>query len=183
MIDHQEASAALSEVDDITRRVRQSHIYQLAAFTMILWGMLVFAGNIITWWTPRYADRGWLAIYFFGIAGSAAASVVNRARYGAQTFDWRMLLAFLMFIAFGLFCANGLGHFGPRQLGAFWPIYFMLIYAIAGLWFGYAFIVIAISVTVLTLIGYHSIAAGFPLWMAFVNGGGLVLGGLWMRRS
>ena len=41
---------------------------------------------------------------------------------------------------------------------------------------------IGLAITVLTLIGYFYIAGAFPLWMAFVNGGGLILGGLWMRR-
>lgn len=183
VIDGRQATEALTEIDSITRRVRQSHIYQLAGLTMMIWGALVFAGNAATWLTPRYAYWVWLAVYLLGIAGSAVASVANRAQRGTQTFDWRMLLAFLMFFAFGFFCVDVLGHFGPRQQGTFWPIYFMLIYGLAGLWFGYAFVAIAISVTVLTLIGYYSIGAGFPLWMAFVNGGGLVLGGLWMRRS
>lgn len=39
-----------------------------------------------------------------------------------------------------------------------------------------------ISIIALTLIGFLTIGAGFPLWMAFVNGGGLILGGLWTRR-
>ena len=47
-----------------------------------------------------------------------------------------------------------LGHFTPRQLGAFWPIYFMLFYTLAGLWFGYAFVAIALGITALTLVGY-----------------------------
>lgn len=75
------------------------------------------------------------------------------------------------------------GGWAPRQLGTFWPIYFMLMYCMAGLWFGYAFIAIGLAVTALTLIGYYFIGAAFPLWMAFVNGGGLILGGLWMRRN
>ena len=37
-------------------------------------------------------------------------------------------------------------------------------------------------VSALTLIGFFYIGEAFPLWMAFVNGGGLILGGLWMRR-
>ncbi len=52
-----------------------------------------------------------------------------------------------------------------------------------GLWFGYAFIAIGLAITALTLVGYFFIGAAFPLWMAFVNGGGLILGGLWMRRD
>ena len=31
--------------------------------------------------------------------------------------------------------------------------------------------------------GYAVIGTWFDLWMALVNGGGLVLGGLWMRRD
>ena len=60
----------------------------------------------------------------------------------------------------------------------------MLIYCIAGLWFGPAFIAIGLGITVLTLIGYFFVTGfAFLLWMAAVNGGGLILGGLWMRRS
>jgi hypothetical protein len=60
----------------------------------------------------------------------------------------------------------------------------MLIYCIAGLWFGRAFVAIGLGITVLTLIGYFFVTgAAFLLWMAAVNGGGLILSGLWMRRS
>ena len=91
-------------------------------------------------------------------------------------------MAFLLFFAFGLATCM-LAHFGPRELGVFWAIYFMLFYTIAGLWAGYAFVAIGLSIIALTLIGYFFIGPAFDLWMAFVNGGGLVLGGLWMRRS
>ena len=94
-----------------------------------------------------------------------------------------MLLAFLLFFAFGFFFSVVLGHFTPRQLATFWPLYFMLVYTIAGLWFGYAFVAIGLAISALTLIGYFFVGAWFELWMAVVNGGGLILGGLWMRRS
>jgi hypothetical protein len=58
----------------------------------------------------------------------------------------------------------------------------MLFYAIAGLWFGYAFIVIAICTSALALLGYYYAGAAYLLWMAVVHGGGLIAGGLWMRR-
>ena len=182
MIDSKQAADALSDIDDIVRRVRQSQIYDTASQLMMLWGALVFAGNLVTYLTPRYADYAWLLVYVGGVAGSAAVSVVNRAKSGVRSFDLRIFAAYLMFFAFGFFCVNVLGHFTPRQLGTFWPIYFMLMYCMAGLWFGYAFIAIGVAVTALTLIGYYFIGAAFPLWMAFVNGGGLILGGLWMRR-
>jgi hypothetical protein len=181
-IDPREAASALSDIDSIVARVRQSRIYNLASLIMIMWGVLVFAGYLDAYLLPRSAGYGWVAVYIAGIAGSVAISAFQRARSGVRTFDIRMFVAFLLFLAFGAFCSGVLGHLTPRQLGTFWPIYFMLIYTIAGLWFGQAFVVIGIGITVLTLIGYFYIGA-FDLWMAFVNGGGLILGGLWMRRS
>jgi hypothetical protein len=181
-IDPREAASALSDIDSIVHRVRQSRIYNLASLIMMMWGVLVFAGYLDAYLLPRSAGYGWVAVYIAGIAGSVAISAFQRARSGVRTFDIRMFVAFLLFLAFGAFCSGVLGHLTPRQLGTFWPIYFMLVYTIAGLWFGQAFVVIGIGITVLTLIGYFYIGA-FDLWMAFVNGGGLILGGLWMRRS
>jgi hypothetical protein len=183
MIDSKQASEALSDINEIVHRVRQSRIYNLASLSMIWWGVLVFAGNIATFLWPRYADYFWLAVYVAGIAGSFAISSLDQTRTGIRNANFRMLAAFLLFLAFGFFCTSMLGHFTPRQLGTFWPIYFMLFYSIAGLFIGYAFVAIGLGITMLTLIGYFYIGEAFPLWMAFVNGGGLILGGFWMRRS
>jgi hypothetical protein len=182
-IDSQEAASALSDIESIVRRVRQSRIYNLASLIMIMWGVLTFGGYLVSWLSPRSAGVGWIAVYVLGIAGSFAISRVGHARTGVRTFDFRMFAAFVLFVAFGAFCCGVLGHYTPRQLGTFWPIYFMLVYTIAGLWAGYAFVAIGLGISALTLIGYFFIGDAFDLWMAFVNGGGLMLGGLWMRRS
>jgi hypothetical protein len=183
MIDSKQAAKALTDIDDMVRRVRQSQVYNLSSLLMMWWGALVFAGNMATWLWPRYGDYIWIAVNIVGILGSIALSASGHSVTGARTFNARMLATYLLFFAFGYFCSNLLGHFTPRQQGTFWPIYFMLFYSIAGLWFGYAFIAIAVGISVLTLIGYFYIGAAFPLWMAFVNGAGLILGGVWMRRS
>jgi hypothetical protein len=183
MIDRQQASDALTDIDDIVRRVRQSQIYNVGSLIMIAWGVLVFAGNIATWLWPRYGNYIWIAVDIAGVLSSFALSTLGRRHTGVRAFDFRILAAFLLFLAFGFFCADGLGHFTPRQQGTFWPIYFMLFYSIAGLWFGYAFVAIGLCISALTLIGYFYVGEAFLLWMAFVNGGGLILGGLWMRRS
>ena len=180
MIDSKQASEALIEINEIARRVRQSRIYNLASLMLIMWGALVFAGYLASYLWPRAAGYTWLAVYTAGIVGSFAVSAFGYPRTGVRTFDIRMLVALLLFIAFGIFSSRWLGHFAPRQQGTFW---FMLFYTIAGLWVGYAFVVIGLGVTALTLIGYFFVDDAFDLWMAFVNGGGLILGGLWMRRS
>jgi hypothetical protein len=125
-IDPQQAASALSDINDIVRRVRQSRIYNIASQMLIMWGGLVFAGNLISFFWPRTAGYIWLAVDVVGIAGWFAISAFSRPRTGIRTFDGRMLLAFLLFMAFGIFCSV-FGHFTPRQLGTFWPIYFALV--------------------------------------------------------
>jgi hypothetical protein len=181
-IDPKEAASALSDIEAIAHRVRQSTIYRLSSLLMIMWGALTFAGYLVTYLTPRNAMIAWWTVYIVGIAGSFAVSAFGYPRTRVRAFDFRMLLAFLLFVAFGSFCC-WLGHFGPRQLGTFWPIYFMMVYTIVGLWVGQAFVAIGLGIAALTLIGYFFVGDAFDLWMAFVNGGGLILGGLWMRRN
>jgi hypothetical protein len=183
MMDPREAASALSDIDAIVSRVRQSRIYDIASQMLILWGALTFAGYLVTWLSPRSAFYAWIAVYIVGIAGTVAISAANRARSGTRSFDTRMFAAFLLFIAFGLFCCFVLVRLTPHQMGTFWPIYFMLVYTIVGLWVGQAFVAIGLGITALTLIGYFFIGDAFDLWMAFVNVGGLLLGGLWMRWS
>jgi hypothetical protein len=182
MIDSKQASAALADIGDIAGRVRQSLIYNLSSLIMIMWGVLALAGYLLVYLLNRYAGYAWLLIYIVGIAGSIAISAYQYRKSGVRTFDTRMLLSFVLYVAFGFF-TNWLGHFTPRQAGTFWPIYYMMIYSIAGIWVGRAFTAIGLSVTALTLISYFYAGSAFGLCMAFVNGGGLILGGLWMRRS
>ena len=182
-IDPKEAAQALSDIEQIVQRVRQSRTYDIASQMMILWGVLVFAGNIATFVSPRHGGYIWIGVNALGATGSIAISVFRFPGAGGPGFDLRMTFAFLLFFAFGLLASAVFGHFGPREMGAFWPIYFMLFYCLAGLWFGRAFVAIGLGITVLTLIGYFFVTGGgFLLWMAAVNGGGLILGGLWMRR-
>jgi hypothetical protein len=183
MIDSQQASEALSDINAIVRQVRQSRIYNLASLLLIQWGALVFAGNIMTYLWPRSGGLIWITIDVAGILGSLAISTFNHPKTGVRSFGGRMLLAFLLYFAFGFFFSSVLGHFMPRQLATFWSLYAMMTYTIAGLWFGYAFVALGLSISALTLVGYFFVGDWFELWMAVVNGGGLVLVGLWMRRS
>jgi hypothetical protein len=182
MIDRHEASDALVEIAAIAKKVRQSTIYRTASANLIMWGILVFAGYVASYLAPRAAIWIWIAITVIGITGWIVLAAWKRQRAKVESFNARLLIAVLLFLAFGVFTIL-LGHFGPRQIAAFWPIYFMLVYTIVGLWTGTAFVVIGLSITALTLFGYVVIGDAFSLWMAFVDGGGLLLGGLWMRRD
>jgi hypothetical protein len=182
-IDPKEAAQALSDIEQIVQRVRQSRIYDIASQIMIATGVLVLAGNVANFFAPFLANYIWIGVNVLNVAVAAVLIGMSSKTTGVQPFDFRVVTAYLLFYAFGILCCSVLGHYGPRELGAFWPIYFMLFYCIAGLWFGRAFFAIGVVIIVLTLIGYFFIeGSAFLLWMAAVNGGGLILSGLWMRR-
>jgi len=182
-IDARQAAQALSEIDDIVRRVRQSRTYDIASLMIILWGVLVFAGNLANYGWPRQGAAIWIGVNLLGTVGSLAIAFSFARSKGGQRVGLRILAGFVMIFAFGILCSCVLGHFGPREMATFWPIYSMLFYCIAGLWFGYAFLALGLGISALVLIGYFFITGdAFLLWMAAVNGGGLILSGLWMRR-
>jgi len=182
MIDSKQAAAALDDINDVVQRVRQSRIYQIASLIIVMWGALLFAAYIANYTWPRQGYTIWMVTNLLGLAVTIVIGAFINVRSGVRTFPIRSLITFLLIGAFGFFCSVMLGHFAPRQMIVFWALYGMLFYAIAGLWFGYAFIVIAMCTTALTLIGYYYVGAAFLLWMAVVHGGGLIAGGLWMRR-
>lgn len=175
-----EAEQALNDIENIVQRVRQSRIYDIASQLLIAAGVMVMAGNLANYAAPRYATYIWLIVNVLNVAIGAALATMGGI---GLRFGFKVLAGILMFYGFGIVCVSVLGHYGPRELGAFWPIYSMLFYCLAGLWFGSAFLGIGLSIIVLTLIGYFFVeGAAFLLWMAAFNGGGLILSGLWMRR-
>jgi hypothetical protein len=181
-IDSSEARAALDDIKDMVARVRQSRIYDRASLVAIACGVLVAIGNVANFIVPRYSGGIWITVNTLNVVVVAVISFIDYPKTGIRSFDFRVLAAFLLFFSFGILVTGVLGHFGGRELGAFWPIYFMLFYCLAGLWFGWAFLAIGLSISALTLVGYFFITGfAFLLWMAVVNGGGLILSGLWMR--
>lgn len=181
-IDSSEARAALADIQDMVARVRQSRIYDRASLVAIACGVLVAIGNVANFLVPRYWSAIWVTVNVLNVVVVAAISIFDYPRTKIRTFDFRIFAAFLLFFSFGLFTTGVLGHFGGRELGAFWPTYFMMFYCLAGLWFGWVFLAIGLSITALTLVGYFFITGfTFLIWMAIVNGGGLILSGLWMR--
>src|SRR5256886_8371067 len=70
MIDSQQASEALADINEMARRVRQSRIYNLASLMLIMWGALVFAGYLGSFLLPRYAGYFWIALNVAGVAGT-----------------------------------------------------------------------------------------------------------------
>ncbi len=176
----EEASAMLADVDSVIARVKQSRIYHAASEILILWGILIAFGDLAIAAAPRLASWAWLALDALGVALTMARlSRLRRARRGLL----RFVAAFALFAAFGFLWSQGFARLGPRELAAFWPTLFLFGYALAGLWFGAAFTAVGVALTILIVAGYFAAGDAFPLYLALVNGGGLILCGLAMRRA
>ena len=160
MIDSRGPRGAV-EINEMTRRVRQSRIYNLASLMLIMWGALVFASYLarLSGAAPGRlflgrAERGWCR----GIVCDQRLRI-SQDRYSHLRFQDADCVRAVLRVWVSS-AASVLGHFTPRQMGTFWPIYFMLLYTIAGLWFGYAFVAIGLSISALALAGYFWAAAG-----------------------
>jgi hypothetical protein len=179
-IDAKAAQASLADIDIIVARLKQSSFYRSASTLIIIWGGLIVFGYVGCYLLASDAALIWIAVNVVGVLTTLAAGLQYR-RAGLE-FDWRIVIAIFLFFALGLICSR-LGHFGAREYNAFWPILFMFGYALAGLWLGRVFILLGVSIAALTFAGYLWVERWFELYLAVVDGGGLVLAGLWMRRA
>ncbi len=180
-MDAQEAGAILAEIDGVVARVKQSRLYRLAGALLFLWGAIVIAADLVGFVWPRASIGTWVVA---NALGAVASFLMLRAAVEApRDLPWRFLGAFALFAAFGVLWSEGFGHFGPRELDAFWPTLVLFGYALAGLWFGAAFAALGMGLSALVLVGYLWSGEWFNLWLAAVNGGGFILCGVWMRRA
>ncbi|THD45171.1 MAG: hypothetical protein E7774_08680 [Bradyrhizobium sp.] len=171
----------LGEIDNVVSRVKQSRIYRRAGDIFIMWGLLQFVRRTFFYLLPHVAAVSWFAVDLVGIALTV---LMLRGHFRERTqVPVRLLATFALFYGFGWIWTGLIGDFGSRQLATFWPTLFQFGYALAGLWFGFAFLVIGLGATALTLAAYLWIDHQFWLALSIVNGGSLILAGLWMRRA
>jgi hypothetical protein len=86
-IDAREAAEALSDISDIARRVRQSRTYDIASQMIILWGVLVLAGNLANDGWPRQGGTIWIGANLLGLVGSLASPSASRAEKADKGLD------------------------------------------------------------------------------------------------
>ena len=179
-IDAESAKDSLCDIDAVVSRFRQSSLYRGTSVLVMLWGALVACGYVSSTYIPERAGLIWILADSVGLMATFAIGL--RYRHRGAEFDWRIVVAVLLFFAFGMVCSR-IGHFGWRESDAFWPILFMFGYALAGLWLGRVFIWLGLGVAALSFAGYLWVEHWFELYLACVDGGGMILAGLWMRRA
>jgi hypothetical protein len=182
-VDRASAQNALDSIALVEARTAQAAVYGASSAIMILWGVVVILANVAEQVVPGAAGPTWLAAWATGLAGTALAGWRWRRRSSEGRWTaFRLVWAQAVLILFGILIVGLLPISNPRQLAAFWPLLFMMAYVIAGLWVGRFFVLCGILVSALTVVGYLYGGAWLPLWMAVVNGGALVAGGIYLRQ-
>jgi hypothetical protein len=180
-IDRSDASASLNEIDAVQKKTREVLIYSGSSISLLIWGGLVTCGYVFTHFAPGQAGPVWLLVFVIGLA-SGFGIRAWRARTKTNVWDARIHYALIVMVCFGAYWATLISPARYREIAAFWPTLFMFGYVIAGFWVGKFFTYCGVIVTALTIVGYFWLGPWFYLWMAAVSGGGMIAGGLWLRR-
>ena len=115
---------------------------------MIWWGVLVFAGNLVTWLWPVYAVHAWVAVDVSGRrrSGRESASFNPSPRPHGAAFDVRLFWRFVLFFAFGYLCTNVSAISARASSARSGRSTSCCSIRSAGLWFGYAFVAIGLGI-------------------------------------
>ena len=182
-LESREALASLQDIAEVERRTREAMFYSGCSMIFILWGVLVACGYGLSYWQPGWTRIGWLAISITGSALTALIVATRLRSRPAETRDSRLIWALVALMIYGAGWSWVLGPLIPRHLiYAFQPSLVMLGMILAGLWVGRFFVALGLAGLALILIGETQSEPWLRLWMAVVQSGTLIVGGLWVRR-
>jgi hypothetical protein len=177
-----DAESTLRDISNTARASATFYGYRMASPHFVLWGVIWMIGYSASYLYPTQAMI-WPVLDMVGLIGSfwlgwhagRTTQIGGGWRYPATAF------AVFLFIMAIFAVMPPLNH---AQISAFFPILVALFYGLVGIWTGGVRMIVAgVVVAVLTLGGYFYLPQAFLLWMAWVGGGALILGGIWLRRA
>jgi hypothetical protein len=188
VISSTEAAEALRDIAQTDRRTRVSGAYHVASPHLILWGLIWAAGYTGCGLTPP--DKWglvWLPLIVLGVIGAVmlgirgGSKIPSAAGGGFAIGRWAMLaLGISLFIGSVYFVFQPVS---PLPYLVFPALIAALIYVLLGALLGLPrYTAIGAVLFTVSLTGFVYAKPYLPFWIAAAGGGGLVLGGLWMRR-
>jgi hypothetical protein len=181
-LSREQAEDALRDVERASRRSTAALGYRMSSPHLIWWGLIWLVGYgamaaKITW------NPLWPILSLGGTAGSFWIGW-RMSRAKPSGFDWRYFATFLAIFLFVTAIFLIIPPQSPDQFSAFFPILVSLYYALIGIWTrGLRMLFLGAALAAFTLAGFFYVRDMFQLWMAVVGGGGLVVGGLWLKSA
>lgn len=194
VISSTEAAEALRDIAKTARRTRVSSAYHIASPHLILWGLIWVVGYTGSGLTPP--DKWglvWLPLIALGVVAaiilgmrSGAASAAARGDAGSGGAGFSAGRATTLALAIGLFIGAVYYVFAPVSplpYLVFPALITALIYVLLGGLMGLPrYTAIGAIMFLVTMAGFIWAKPFLPFWIAAAGGGGLILGGLWMRK-
>ena len=180
-ISREEAASALSQIDQTTERSRELKGYRIAGPIAMVWGVIWAIGYCGMVLMPHaLAGKLWIGLDFVGMA---LTLLLLRRNGAVMKGGWKQAATFLAIFAF---VSATLSLFRPAVAGAHvvYPgLVCGFIYTLFGLWRLPRLAWIGAAMFAASWVGLYLVPQGLIYWMAVVGGGGLFLGGLWLRKA
>lgn len=177
MIGPRDAAAALTSIDDARRRAGELRSYAHAGDTLILWGLVWLACNLLSHYVS-WGEHSWPVGIVIGVVGSILRghrqSSGNDRRVGLTAVAVSSFLVLLTVIA-GV-------HDAPTMNAAI-SLTVAAVYVVAGIWTGARFALIGLALAALIAIGWFADPGHLYLWLGIGGGGALMVSGAWLRRA
>ena len=190
VISSTEAAEALRDIAQTDRRTRVSGAYHVASPHLILWGLIWaigYAGCGLT--PPEQWGLVWLPLIALGVVGAVVLGMRAGARSAARasgSAGFPAVKSMTLALAIGLFIGSVYFVFQPASplpYLVFPALITALIYVLLGGLLGLPrYVAIGAIMFLVTMIGFVYAKPFLPFWIAAAGGGGLILGGLWMRK-
>lgn len=183
-LSHAEAQSALKDIEKTENRTAASQHGRASAPYLIMWGIIWAIGYTVTAAAPQLSWI-WATLIVGGIIGSVILSTLQSRRYGrGEGYAWRYFGSFGVIAVTVAALLSILRPLDYNQVSAFFPIVIGIFYAFIGIWTkNWRMLPLGLALIGLTTLGYFTMPESFLYWMAGVGGGGLIVGGLWLRMA
>jgi len=185
-IGRDEAAQALRDAEAAAERSVSAVGYQRSSGYLILWGVVWGVGNLAAYFSAPRANLIWFVLSLAGVVGSAVLGWRGRKLDRATGGRNAALMSLLIAAAIAGFGA-GVGVVSPfhsfAQSEAVICLAVGAAYMVLGSRTGLRMSAVGFVIMVATVVGWVYARDQFFLWMAVAGGGGLILGGVWMRKA
>ncbi|HEY0412831.1 MAG TPA: hypothetical protein VGD66_06810 [Allosphingosinicella sp.] len=178
-----QAAAALEDIERTERKTRTARGYAEASPYLVLWGLVWIVGYGGCAVLPR---EQWGLVWLPLIVVGAIGSIWLGSRGRGESRPGSLGRAGLITLSIGIFIGSVYYVFRPTDAAPYliFPTLIAgLVYSLAGILARMPrFVWIAAGMFVLTMAGYVAAPQWTAIWVGAAGGGGLVLGGLWLRK-
>jgi hypothetical protein len=187
VISSTEAAAALRDIAQTDRRTRVSGAYHVASPHLILWGLIWVVGYTGCGLTPpEQWGLVWLPLILVGVVGAIVLGMRAGPKGISGAPGFSVGKSVTLALAIGAFMGSVYFVFQPASplpYLVFPALITALVYVLLGGLLGLPrYVAIGAIMFLVTMAGFVYAKPFLPFWIAAAGGGGLILGGLWMRR-